>query len=807
MERVENVPGRQMPLGSNPIFVDIPADTYRYICTPWMDSTCAYNGHQHDAAVCINEYGVAMTMSVTAFSNKRVFEADPLVPSGVNEGTINDLVVCQSKTAEEAVRLLLGYIDTYGSAEVNIALIADQKEVWYVEMYSGHQYAAVKLPSDAVSVFGNEFSLEYLSTYEKSIVSDGLESIPKESGFAVYGDDGELNLLDTYSGAETLTDYSHLRTWFGHKLLAGGYDTYDPAGRYPLCFQATDKVSLQDVLNLMRNRYEGTEYSPDEQGRIDVRVIGTDTALSVHAVQVLPELPANMSCVLWECFGPDVCGTFVPVSNLCDSVSVSFGKNQPGEDAGVFDTEGYPWFTFKELTTLGLADFSVYGKPVQDYWKRAETGTVSGMRQVLEKASGMDTVDAENYVTAYCNAVQEKAFADAKEILNDMKWYMNKNSNTLKKGRDPETHRILDENVVPDPLEIRCDSSGYAVVPEPVLAKATVDSINEFGDAILSVSTEEFEKIGFRLGDSLCIRLKDRVLEDIPYYGGYFGSHGTTLVVNNGSVPNVVLSTMCVGFSKLTGGRVGDTVTITLGEKDGFAENLKVFGLSYSDRIEDYPDRDAFINARCSGIGDIPDGRLYRSASPADDSRGRAAYASEYGKEHGVQTVLNLAQEESTLQEMRDTLPEWTREMLDRGNIIGHKYSADYQSDEFKKQLGKDLAELAARKGPYLIHCLEGKDRTGFVLIVIEALCGANYLDMADDYLETYANYYGFTAEDSQLATLYKEMFVPMMQYLTGETSEIRIIFSDLQQKAVSYLLDCGMTEEQIRDLYTAMTE
>lgn len=47
---------------------------------------------------------------------------------------------------------LLGLIDTYGSSEVNIALIADQSETWYVEMYNGHQYAAVKLPSDRVMV-------------------------------------------------------------------------------------------------------------------------------------------------------------------------------------------------------------------------------------------------------------------------------------------------------------------------------------------------------------------------------------------------------------------------------------------------------------------------------------------------------------------------------------------------------------------------------------------------------------------------------------------------------------------------------
>ena len=156
-ERVENEPGRYMPISiDGNVKTEIPATTYKYTATPFMNSTVAYSGCTRDAAVCTNEYGVAMTMSVTAFPNNEALEADPLVGEGLTEFCAPDLVVCQSKTAREAVEVLLGYIDKYGSSESNIAIIADQNEVWYVEMYTGHQYAAVKLPADKVSVFGNE---------------------------------------------------------------------------------------------------------------------------------------------------------------------------------------------------------------------------------------------------------------------------------------------------------------------------------------------------------------------------------------------------------------------------------------------------------------------------------------------------------------------------------------------------------------------------------------------------------------------------------------------------------------------------
>ena len=208
-ERVENKPGRTMPVDNDKtVFATLPDTTYRYTSTPWMASATAANGLGSDATVCTNEYGVAMIMSITSFSNEAALNADPLVEHGLSEFTAVDLVTCQSATAREGVEVLLSLIDTYGSSEVNIALIADQKEAWYVEMYNGHQYAAVKLPDDKVCAFGNEFSLEYTSDYSDCILSKELESLAKDNGFAVYGENGKLNLLATYSGDEVVTNYS-----------------------------------------------------------------------------------------------------------------------------------------------------------------------------------------------------------------------------------------------------------------------------------------------------------------------------------------------------------------------------------------------------------------------------------------------------------------------------------------------------------------------------------------------------------------------------------------------------------------------
>ncbi len=474
--RVENVPGRTMPVNNAAtVFAPLPADTYRYTSTPWMDSATAVNGLGKDATICANEYGVTMIMSITSFSNEAALKADPLIEDGITEFTAVDLVVCQSKTAREAVDVLCGLIDAYGSSEVNIALIADQQEAWYVEMYTGHQYAAVKLPEDMVCAFGNEFTLTLLSEYEDFVMSGGLCSLAEENGFAVYGGEGgELNLWATYSGQEIVTDYSHMRTWIGHQLLAPSVFSakYDKNNMLPLCFEPDEKVSLIDVMEIMRNRFEGTEYSPDETKRTDMRVIGTETALSVHIAQIYPELPAEMSCVTWESSGPAVYGVFVPVSNAVTRISEAYGRNQDADQAGVFDTELYPYYRFKELMTL-CAD-KEYLAPVRAYWHEAELRMTESMARIISSLPN-DRDKAVRILTDCCCALQEKAFEDAGQLLNDVRWYISRNSNSLKNGRNPETHEVLDELKPITPLSVTLSPSAYTYTFMPFADVAADD--------------------------------------------------------------------------------------------------------------------------------------------------------------------------------------------------------------------------------------------------------------------------------------------------------------------------------------------
>ena len=150
------------------------------------------------------------------------------------------------------------------------------------------------------------------------------------------------------------------------------------------------------------------------------------------------------------------------------SVSEPYGRNQSTKEQGKFDTEQYPYYRFKELTTLcdGKKNREIYGDPVRAYWHEAETAMIKGTKEVLEKAAGLDHDSAASYITEYCNGLQDQAFADSGEILDDLRWYKSENSCSIKYDYDYETFELDDKLKVVDPLEIRLDPSSYEKIPE-----------------------------------------------------------------------------------------------------------------------------------------------------------------------------------------------------------------------------------------------------------------------------------------------------------------------------------------------------
>ena len=100
-----------------------------------------------------NEYGVSISATVSASANDKIQKVDPYVKDGLAESGLTSIVLPSVKTAREGVELIAKIVEEKGAAEGNIVTIADKEGVWYMEILSGHQYAAILFPEDRFAVF------------------------------------------------------------------------------------------------------------------------------------------------------------------------------------------------------------------------------------------------------------------------------------------------------------------------------------------------------------------------------------------------------------------------------------------------------------------------------------------------------------------------------------------------------------------------------------------------------------------------------------------------------------------------------
>jgi len=117
--------------------------------------------------------------------------------------------------------------------------------------------------------------------------------------------------------------------------------------------------------------------------------------------------------------------------------------------------------------------------------------------------------------------------------------------------------------------------------------------------------------------------------------------------------------------------------------------------------------------ARAVSAGNIASRVLHRCSTPFTNTSCRACYVSDYLEYKKVMTVLNLADTEEKMQAY--DMPPYSRTLWEGGNVILCPLKADPTADDYNNRLIAALKELTSRPAPYVVHCMEGKDRTGYV--------------------------------------------------------------------------------------------
>ena len=341
---------------------------------------------------------------------------------------------------------------------------------------------------------------------------------------------------------------------------------------------------------------------------------------------------------------------------------------------------------------------------------------------------------------------------------------------------------------------------------EPTIT-GKITSYNEFGAAMLDFTQADMMEAGFTLGDVISITVDDIVLI-MPYYDGYYSRNGEYLCVAYPTYPSICFTANNIGLPEELTGLEGHTVVIKMVEKGGRLDVQRALSMSYTLDRKDYPDftDEQFANARTSKGGRLASGVLHRSSSPFCDDINRAYYVSEYMESEKVMTVLNLADTEEKMKSY--DMPPYSRQLWEEGNVILCPLKADPTADDFNKRLIAALKELPSRPAPYIVHCMEGKDRTGYVCALLEGLCGATYEEIVDDYLITYNNFFHLNPGNSPelCNTLVSLRLNTCLMYYAGVSDEAQLPNVDYAKAFSAYLLFHGMNHQQLDALIQALT-
>ena len=403
-----------------------------------------------------NEAGVSMTATVTAIPNKKVLTTDPLKADGLPEAAMLDVILPRVKTAREGVELLAKVIEEKGSAEGNVVVFADQNETWYMEILSGHQYVAVKVPEDKYAVFANTYYLGHvdLNDTENVIASKDVEKVAKESGNYKTDKDGNFHIAKSY-GPEKYAEGDRSRTYAGITLLDPDSKVTYEDDEYELFRSPTDpnkKYTLEDAFALQRNRFEhlNGRFVPDDQigvkkqgddGSNDtVRkdqykyALGNENVIDAHVYQINPNLPKSFGGTVWIGMGPSRNTPYVP---FYGNVKDTYEAFKP--QTATYDPNSWYW-TVWHIDQMAINNQDLFGKSIQNHWKALEEQLiieqkVSDAKYAALKADEAAAKRAEDQVTA-------EAIARSERLFKQFKQYEAELSATLKEaGRTDDPYR------------------------------------------------------------------------------------------------------------------------------------------------------------------------------------------------------------------------------------------------------------------------------------------------------------------------------------------------------------------------------
>lgn len=369
-------------------------------------------------------------------------------------GSLIYITLQRAKNAREAIKVMTDLVNEYGYYSGGESFsIADPNEVWVMEMIGkgvgnkGAVWVAVRIPDDCVSAHANQARIQQfpLDDPQNCLYAPDVISFAREKGFYLGENDADFSFAQAYAPLDFgALRFCEARVWSFFNNVnkdMGKYVTYaqgkttDPM---PLYIKADRKLSAQDIQNLMRDHYEGTEldwrfdvgagpfnspyrWSPltfevDSVEYCNERPIATQQTAFSFVAQMRSWLPNEIGGVLW--FGID---------DAAQTVYFPFysGHNVvPHEMAvGNGDLHNFSWtsafWLHNWVSNMVYTRYSDMSEDMKKVQYKLESTFASQQPEIEEKALELHKKSSEEtvkFLNDYTNSLVKDGMAEWKKL-------------------------------------------------------------------------------------------------------------------------------------------------------------------------------------------------------------------------------------------------------------------------------------------------------------------------------------------------------------------------------------------------------
>jgi dipeptidase len=364
------------------------------------------------------------------------------------------------RTAREAVETMARLVDEYGYASTGESIsIADPNEAWIFEIIGkgkdrkGAVWVAVRVPDGTISAHANLARIRQfpLGDPQNCLYARDVISFAREKGW-FKGEDKDFSFADTYCPP----DFSSLRFCEGRvwsifrrsapslNLSSDFMKGIQGAKLPPLWIKADRKFSARDVMELMRDHFEDTEFDMrkdvgagpfalpyrwrpmewelDGQKYLHERAISTQQTGASFVTQSRSWLPDPIGGIIW--FGMDDSYSSVYVPFYCGIQEV---PKAWGEESGSFDEFSWDsaFWIFNWVANTAYGRYSDMIEDIQTVQREFEARFMADQPEVEANAIKLhqqSPAQAREYLTKYSDTQAGQVMARWKKLGEFLLW-------------------------------------------------------------------------------------------------------------------------------------------------------------------------------------------------------------------------------------------------------------------------------------------------------------------------------------------------------------------------------------------------